>query len=386
MAKVKMKPAAIFLIVIAVIVILILIAGVWLNANTGTALKIAFVPKHSFAEDTPDAPRDYTQDASWVALPGMQSEALSLPQGVMSITQVPEADIFFIHPTTYLSRAHWNAPIGDNDSDNRVENNVMKSQTSSFNLAGNIYAPRYRQATFGAFLDDTGSGLKALGVAYTDVLAAFDNFIQTRSNGRPFILAGHSQGSLHLLYLLQHRVSGTPLAKRMIAAYIIGWPVSLEADLGAMADISACNTPDDTQCVVSYQTFGMNGNPDAIYQYMNNTAGLNGQPRTGTTMLCTNPLTWEVGGTAGATANLGAIARSNNTLDPISAPIKHLFGAKCGPDGILYLQQEPGKAWQEFKMVGENYHVYDYNMFYMNIRANASLRASTWLQTHGTGR
>ncbi len=48
---------------------------------------------------------------------------------------------------------------------------------------------------------------------------------RSRSRGRS-CLAGHSQGSLHLMRLMAEKVAGKPVAKRIVAAYVVGWPVS----------------------------------------------------------------------------------------------------------------------------------------------------------------
>jgi len=381
--KKPISPAAKFLIAVAAIVILVIIAftvfGMWANSDPKRMLRIAFTPSTPFAEATPDAPWDYSQDESWAALPGKASNATVTPAGVFNPEMVPQVDVFYVHPTTLLDRNHWNAPQDHADANNRVDNRILKIQASAFNLAANVYAPRYRQATFGAFMDESGDGVKAIGLAFMDVLSAFDNFIAERSNGRPFILAGHSQGSLHLLYLLQQRITGTELANRMVAAYIIGWPVSIEADLDAMPDISACNRKHETGCVISFQTFGLGGDPSMILPYMETTIGLSGQPRKGTQMLCTNPQDWIIGSNETRSAHLGAVALPKDDAEPLGEPIKHFSGTQCGKDGILYLTDLPGEAWGEYKMHGENFHVYDYHMFYMNIRENAAVRAQAWL-------
>src|SRR3546814_12352871 len=78
-----------------------------------------------------------------------------------------------------------------------------------------IWAPRYRQATFGAFLTGKKEAQMALSAAYRDVAAAFDYFL-SQNEGRPLILAAHSQGSLHLIRLLHEKVAGTPLASQKI--------------------------------------------------------------------------------------------------------------------------------------------------------------------------
>jgi hypothetical protein len=104
----------------------------------------------------------------------------------------------------------------------------LQSQASAFNSVGEIWAPKYRQATFGAFLTGEADAGKALDFAYRDVAAAFDEFVK-ESGDRPIILAGHSQGALHLERLLREKVAGKPIAKRIVAAYVVGWPISTSA-------------------------------------------------------------------------------------------------------------------------------------------------------------
>ncbi len=372
----KSKPAGIFLAVFAGIIVLVIAGFLWVQSDPVRALRIAFTPSDSFAPIS-DQPLDYSDDANWAALPGMDSYANTTPKGEVSVAVQPDVDVFFVHPTTYLSRDSWNAPLDDENANTGIEKRVLKLQASALNLAGQIYAPRYRQATFGAFFDQEGDGLQALIYAYQDVQSAFDQFIAERNNNRPFILAGHSQGSLHLLPLMQQRVAGTPLVERMVAAYIVGWPVSVEADLGALEGIDACENSLDTQCVVSYQTFGPAGDTSGVDGYFQTTVGLGGLPRVGTKMLCTNPLTWTIDGIAGADANKGAQERVGDD-DPLGAPVAGFNGAQCRENGFLYLESEPGEPWQHFKMAGENYHVYDYHMFYANVRENAVARVAAW--------
>lgn len=373
---IKAKPAGIFLAVVAAGIVLVIAGFLWIQADPARALRIAFTPSEPYAPIS-EVPIDYADDANWAALPDTDTFANAKPAGTIDIAVVPDIDVFFVHPTTYLSPDTWNAPLDYADANLRIEKRVLKMQASAYNLAGRIYAPRYRQATFGAFFDEEGNGLQALIYAYKDVQDAFDQFIAGRNEGRPFILAGHSQGSLHLLALLQQRIAGTPLAERMVATYIIGWPVSIEADLGALAGISACETAADTGCVVSYQTFGPTGDTSGVQVYFQSTVGLGGMPRAGTKMLCTNPLTWSIDATAQASTNLGAQEPVEDDAS-LEAPVVGFNGARCGDDGFLYLHTEPGAPWQDLKMAGENYHVYDYHMFYGNIRENAAARATAW--------
>ncbi len=384
MTKHKTAPAAKFLLVIAGIIILILISGILYTSNQMAMLRFAFTPGHEIASEEFGASPDYADPASWAARPGKASNATRTPEGEMRTMQVPEVDVFYVHPTTYLDKASWNSDLmGDERAQLWRNNFALRFQASAFNLAGQVYAPYYRQATFGAFLDDSGQGVQAIMRAHSDVLAAFDHYITNDNKGRPFILAGHSQGAIHSLLLLAERFASgdaaEALRRRLVAAYIIGWPVSIENDLGAVPRIEPCATADQTGCVVAYQSFAKDGDPRTIIEIFNTTPGLNGQLRDGTQMLCTNPLSWAVGGDAKASANLGAMALSVAD-DAVMEPIQGLTGARCGTDGILYLTRPPQNNWREYLMAGENYHTYDINLFYMNIRQNAAERARAWLE------
>lgn len=382
MAKHKTAPAAKFLLVIAAIIVLILIGGIIFTTNQMTMLRLAFVPDHAIADEEETAAPDYAQAQAWAAQPGQTSSAQLLPEGIMQTAQVPEVDVFFIHPTTYLNKARWNAPFdGDEDAVRRLDNFSLRYQASAFSLAGQVYAPRYRQASFGAFFDDSGQGVQAMLKAHADVVRAFDHYIANQNKGRPFILAGHSQGALHALLLLGERIAPTNLKDLMVAAYVVGWPVSLEHDLGILPGIKACEGSSDTACVISFQSFDKDGDAAPLLKVFDATPGLNGKPRKGTTMLCTNPLAWKVGGSASKAANLGGIELKPEA-GPIGAPIPALTGARCGKNGILYLTRPPQGSWTEYQMAGGNYHAYDYNLFYMNIRQNAAVRAKAWLEAH----
>ena len=102
----------------------------------------------------------------------------------------------------------------------------MRDQASVFNSCCDVYAPRYRQATLFAFSDtsEANNGQQALAHAYSDVAAAFEQFLQENPE-RPIVLAGHSQGSHHLDKLIEEHVVGTAVERRLVAAYPIGFSV-----------------------------------------------------------------------------------------------------------------------------------------------------------------
>ena len=103
-----------------------------------------------------------------------------------------------LHPPHHLSPARPLERAARSGGDTELRTRLfVQSQASAFNGAGEIWAPRYRQAAFGAFLLSSKDARKALDLAYADVAAAFDRFI-AEAGDRPIILAAHSQGALHL--------------------------------------------------------------------------------------------------------------------------------------------------------------------------------------------
>src|SRR3569623_2748869 len=124
----------------------------------------------------------------WIARPDKPGNpALWSPVG-FSPADASEVTVFFIHPTSYLVRAHWNAPLDDKEANDRAAF-FTRGQASAFNEVGAIWAPRYRQAAFGAFLTDQPAATKAIDLAYRAVLLAFDQFL-AQAGARPILLAG----------------------------------------------------------------------------------------------------------------------------------------------------------------------------------------------------
>lgn len=325
----------------------------------------------------PPAP-DYADAASWAARPGTPNGAEMRPEGVAKLEKLP-VDVFFIHPTTYLEKEYWNAPI-DAPAAQAVMARVLKAQASPFAYTGRVFAPRYRQAAFGAFLAANGDTMRALDLAYEDVRAAFRHYLLFENDGRPFILAGHSQGTVHGLRLLAEEIAGSPAAQRMIAAYMPGWPVSVREDIGALAGVDMCATPDETGCVVVWQTFAEGGDPSYLAQSYAAQAGLSGQPKAGTDMLCINPVTWRRDDPASVrAAHAGAVPPAPEVDAPIPPVQPRLVAAECGDDGFLYISPPPGGDFTQFLMPGGNYHVYDIHLFYMDVRANTRARAEAFL-------
>lgn len=361
-----------FLYVVAFLIVLAIAAAFAYRLFGNEFLKMALVPSGQFEAQSAPRADTYAKPDMWLARPDKpKNPALWLPDGVAPPAKVGAAAVFFIHPTSYLEKTHWNAPLDNREANDRAAL-FLRGQASAFNAVGEVWAPRYRQATFGAFLTSEAAAGQALGAAYRDVDAAFTEFLK-EAGDRPIILAGHSQGALHLTRLLKDRVAGTPLAKRVVAAYAVGWPISRTADLPALG-LPECAKPEQTGCILSWQSFGEPADTSLITDTFDASTGLTGQPRKGTAMVCTNPLTGAVGGQAPASANLGTLFPSD---DLSTATLKaSQVGARCFGRGFLSIGDGPDMG--KYVLPGGNYHVFDYSLFWGNVRADAARRMAAF--------
>ena len=360
-----------FLLIVTIFTLLAVAAAFAIFSWGGDVLLKQATPKGHFEAPPPSSGPDYASLDAWIARPDIAGNPADwLPPGASGEPNGADAAVFYIHPTTYLERQRWNAPLLADSATHSRTRLFVQSQASAFNGAGEIWAPLYRQAAYGAFLLESEDARKALDLAYSDVSAAFERFIEA-NRGKPLILAGHSQGALHLMRLLQERKA--EVKDHLVAAYIVGWPISTAADLPALG-FPACEKPDQAGCILSWMSFAEPANPSLVLGQWEDSEGLLGGKRRREDILCVNPLTGTKGGNAPPAANPGTLVPSadlkNASLEPGRA------GAAC-ERGLLVLNGEP-PTLGPFVLPGNNYHVYDYALFWGAIRRDAARRVAAW--------
>lgn len=371
-----------FLYVVACGVVLVIAGLLGLNFWARELSELAFTPTSRFIAPAPRSAETYRDARLWISRGAGTADdpARWLPHGLApafgKVGSLPAA-VFFVHPTSYMDRSRWNAPVGDRTADQRADV-FTRGLASPFNAARELWAPRYRQATFGAFLTSRDAAQSALDVAYRDVLAAFDTFVAQADPALPIVLVGHSQGALHLMHLMKDRVAGRPLAKRVVAAYVVGWPVSLAHDLPAMG-LPACAAPDQAGCVLSWQSYGEPADPSLMIGAYERVPGLDGENRKGSAFLCTNPLTGTPNASAPASANLGTLVPETSLTD--GTLVAGSVAARCAPSGLLLIgtgRDLTPPNLGPYVMPGNNYHVYDIPLFWANLRADMARRVAAW--------
>lgn len=331
----------------------------------------AFVPQHAL---WPDA---YAEPAMWFARPDITNGPQAfLPPDMPFAPSVAPADrayVFFVPSSSYFSRAGWNAPLDHADSQARARNQ-LRTMASVFSAIGRVWAPRYRQAAYGAFLSTTPAARAALMLAEGDVALALDRFIATLPPDVPIVLAGHQQGALILMRLFRDRIAHTPLARRIVALYLPGWPVSPVHDLPRLG-MGACAGPDSTGCVMSWMSYRTPADPAmaldgaAWFPALDGWVGRRDRP------VCTNPLNGGSAVAADPATNIGSLTIGDETGPP--RLVHPSVGATCDPvSGVLDISPPPHLG--DLILPGNNYAAYDYALFWRNLRGDVARRLAAW--------
>ncbi|MES2519749.1 MAG: DUF3089 domain-containing protein [Bacteroidota bacterium] len=308
----------------------------------------------------PSAP-DYSKIENWAALPTKNDQADKIPlkSDLKDGQSDAKADVFFLHPTIFTGQPEtqyeWNADVNDAKMNESVDNSTILNQATVFNGSGKIYAPRYRQAHYHAFVTaDKDDKKKSLDIAYSDIKAAFEYYLKNYNQGRPIVIASHSQGTVHATRLMKEYFDKKPLQSQFVAAYLVG----ITTQPNVFESIKPCKSGDETGCFVSWNTYSKDYYPKW------HSAGLN-------TAVSTNPLTWTLDSSyAPATLNKGGVGLKFTMYPNLVDAQNH--------EGMLWINK-PNIAGS-FLLKTKIWHRADINFYYMNIRENAAIRIENFLK------
>ncbi|MBN1142455.1 MAG: DUF3089 domain-containing protein [Deltaproteobacteria bacterium] len=271
-------------------------------------------------------------------------------------------DVFFVHPTAFFESEVWNESIESGLKNPRIDFSLKKC-ASAFRKSCNIFAPHYREAHMKVLRASEANKEKAMAVAYEDVERAFDNYLRHFNQGRPFILAGHSQGSNLLLMLLEGRFADARLREQLVASYLIGWSVTTD-DLRRYPFLKMSAARDQIGCLVSYNT---QSEKPAMTIVRPGAVGV-------------NPLTMDLTDRfVPAEKNLGALF----VTDSAEIEIPAFTGAQT-VNGALVIPEPSRKDLVRTPFRGF-YHPYDYSIFYRNIERNVAERVAAFLRRRQGG-
>lgn len=284
----------------------------------------------------------------------ISSHWLSIPATVYPV------DVFYFYPTAWTNSDSLPKICAIDDSSMMVKApEAFSRQATVFSTVGNIYAPYYRQDNLSAV-----DRLNIIaGIPTLDAIAAFDYYIKHFNKGRPYILAGHSQGSNVLSSLLAGYMKDNPqVYARMIAAYVIGFPVTAEY-LANNPHLKFAQGPDDTGVIISYNTQA----PDVLPGVNPVLYGLVGK--------VINPITWTRDETIATTAQgLGSFMPVPPTYALMQVP-QYADAKVDTTNGVLICSTANASLGYGLGI----FHSYDYAFYYFNLRENAANRVQKFL-------
>jgi len=284
--------------------------------------------------------------------------------------------VYYLPPTSYVGRARSGA-LGDATIDDATDRGATRIQASAFRGCCSIHAPRYRQANLTAFTHPSEDGARAIALAGDDVVAAFRHYLEHDARGRPFIIAGHSQGSVLAMRVLTDVVVREGLQERLIAAYLIGSSLT-EATLDAIPGLAACETATQTGCIIGWNA------RSADYSHGLDLVEFPPPPPGAAppTRLCVNPLTWRHDDQPGDPAlHRGAVFFAG---DAPPSPLPRFTGARCRQGHLIVELASPVPRDFMSKLLDHalgagNYHPIEFGLFFVDMRDNAAERVDAYL-------
>ena len=308
----------------------------------------------------PETALDYSDKVNWLSYP--------------EITK--DVDAIYIYSTSYMDMSFEDGasdyvPI-DNPEMILLAIGEYETNATVFEESCNVFVPWYRQAGMkyaNEVAKKTGNIDAALaGLSYTDIKAALDYYFENCNNGRPFIIAGHSQGSAMVRYVLKNYFSEhQDYYQRMVAAYPIGFSITKD-DLEAYPYLKFATGESDTGVIVSYNTEG----PKNVEENARNVVVLPGA-------MSINPLNWKLDETyASASENKGSLVHNKETGEREFVDLGVDAQINLARGVIVTNTTAPVTEGAEF-FGPASFHENDYSFFYSNLKENVAKRIAAYM-------
>jgi len=304
---------------------------------------------------------DYANKYNWVTTPKKIDKAV---------------DVFYIYPTIYSGKSPKNMDISKPELRSFAKG-LTVAQAGVYSYSANLFAPFYRQQS-GAVQDEfTAKGGTNMFIDSSfqfgarDVEAAFDYYIKHLNQGRPFIIAGHSQGTMTLIDLMRKRFNDHKLQKKLVAAYLIGYSVTKD-DLKKYPWMKRAQGAEDTGVIITYNT---------------EAPGSTGSPVCLKGAIAINPLNWKNDSTlAKRSAHLGAVFFDNSKGEFIEE-IDNFAEAYVDTDkGVLIIKNMKKPVSSKIDLIHFGrfpagvYHKFDYAFWFNNLKKNVKKRINSYLR------
>lgn len=311
-------------------------------------------------EDIQSSGIDYSESNNWVQI---------IDSGL-------NADVFYLYPTSWGRTSDTLSPVCtiDNPILRVYAPKAFDRQATLFLGIANIYAPYYRQvdATYLFQQDEKTQDSILRAEPLQDALKAFYYYIDHFNNGRPFILAGHSQGADVLKLLLDSIRNDDAIYNKMIAAYLIGCSVT-DDFLAARPNLHFAEGADDTGVIISYNTVSSD---TVAYR----------DPVVKSGALAINPINWKRDETyADKSENSGSVVVTPNAVlekDSLGNYVKLINYADAQVNlnkGVVICSSVSDDTTLNSQMGQGIYHTYDIPFYYYNLKQNAANRIAKYL-------
>lgn len=332
------------------------------TAPAGSATTAAGSASAAVAATAP-AVTDYAQPASWAYC---ETDAP---------TTDANADVFFICPSVFAGTDDARTMSLD---DTKTKENFVGAINMEKGIydqdgtdAGNrFFAPYYQQIGLNVYELPEDEREPYLQIAYADVRAAFDYYLEHYNDGRPIILAGFSQGADMCIRLMKDEFADPELADRLVACYAIGWRVT-QGELDEYPQLVMASGETDTGVIVSFNSESPETESSLIVP-------------AGEKTLAINPLNWKTDGTvADRSQNLGACFTDYS--GSITREVPQLTGAYIDDArGTLKVPDVTPEEYPAGLSIFEDgvYHLYDYQFFYRNLQQNVDDRLAAYVEAH----
>ena len=319
----------------------------FLSLCLATAVWAADAPK---PECIPACP-DYSKADAWASNPASPDKPV---------------DVFYVYPTIYPGTSPNNMDVFDKGLRSAVQG-LLKAQAGVYSNSANLYAPYYRQVSFACLDPKQDMTLnRYFRIGADDVHRAFDFYLNFLNQGRPFILASHSQGSVVMLDLLRSRFKDPTLQAKLVAAYVIGYSITGE-DLKKYPWIKTAKGADDTGVVISWNT---------------QAPGATGSPVLRPGAFCINPLSWTTDETpAGKELNLGAVF-FDDFKGKVLREVPNYTGARVDKKSGALVTTPPDKDLKIGHFPPGVLHKFDYAFWYRNLQQNVETRIKAYFKKH----
>lgn len=294
---------------------------------------------------------DYGTSENWAFLPVGQTDK--------------PVDVFYVYPTIFGGNGPENMDIKDEDLRHKSDVQILIN-SGVFTDIANLFSPYYRQASIDVLWLSQPEADALLATGYQDIIDAFEYYMAHYNQGRPFILAGFSQGSMALLNLMEKKFNNPAWQKQLVAAYLIGYSVTPQ-DLQKYPWLKMAKGETDSGVIISYNT----QLPHSGQSYVLKEGALS-----------INPVNWKTDGTvAPASVHKGAVIFDIVTGEK-QAEISRLSDVYLEAEtGALVVQVDPAiyNASQAVFPPGVM-HMYDYMFFYNNLKENVEKRTASFLK------